>query len=411
MMNRIGSHTFIKADGVHNANVYKECSFAALRMSLTEVRIKNTEIRIPLGRLIHQLLLTSQPSSWSKRASIESQGDTPIHNMIHILIETQNKNKWLGRGSAGTVYHAKFVLPKHQIDCVVKFPNTLLDNDCIQINDKTGTIAVNPKKKQEAKEYRRQALDEFEIEWHNAFLLHCGKEMMHTKVAEPYHSSIQVARIDSAARSMQKLKHEWGYQHIHELLAMDASIPCLISQHFEMALLKWAKATKPSRDVVETKVVPQILAGLRYMHECAELAHMDVKPNNMLYSPGKHIVISDFGASMPAMLPHHEPAGTIGYMAPEVAKTNGSFIPKYADAYSFAVAVMHLIHPEVPCDKRDEQMMMLQRLQEQESQQESKWSYMLQLPPQERYEVLQDMINVEHEKHANGLWVQKAPSI
>jgi serine/threonine protein kinase len=320
-------------------------------MSLMEVRVKGTKERVPLGSLIHRLM--SNPV----HESIENQGDTPIYNMIQIVKPT---DKCLGKGSTGTVYRARFLLSKRAIDCVVKFPNTLLRDECIVIAE-NGGITLNPHKKDEAKENRRQAIEELEIEWHNAFLLRFGKAMMDTRIAEPYSVSVASEAIQKAETETVLMQREWGYNQIHQLLAMDASVPCLISEHFEMAMLDWARKTKPSPQIINETVAPKMLAALHYMHNQGKLAHMDIKPNNMLYSPTtQRMVLSDFGASIPADVLCHTPKGTIGYVAPEVLA--GAYTPRLADAYSFAVAMLHLMHPEIPCEFKNEQLVMLERV-------------------------------------------------
>ena len=365
-----------------------------------EVRLKGTNVRVPFGSLIHTLTSTTVPHK-----NIENQGDTPIYNMLRIAKPT---NQWLGKGSTGTVYHASFVLPKHSIDCVVKFPNTLLRDECILISEQDGSVTLNPKKRDEAKEDRRQGLEDLETEWHNAFLLHFGKAMIDTRIAEPYHVTVSGENVVKASEAMALLRDKWGYHNIHQLLAMDASVPCLISEHFDMDLIDWARQTQPSRAIVNGQVARQMLAGLHYMHHHALLAHMDIKPQNMLYSQRRqNMVLSDFGASRAIDAPCHDPAGTIGYCAPEILVP--PYTPRYADAYSLAVTMLHLMHPDVPCENDKQKKAMLKQLMDREQlgQTRERWSDIIECAvPAERYPILRELM---HKAAAaqRGLWIQR----
>jgi serine/threonine protein kinase len=372
-------------------------------MSLTEVRVKGTNVRVPLGNLLHKLLL--HPTTNNK--SIENQGDTPIYHALHIA---KPYTKPLGKGSTGTVYHATFALSRHKIDCVVKFPNTLLRDECIVISRDDGAVTLNPQKKDEHKEDRRQALEDLEIEWHNAFVLHYGKAMAETRIAEPYRASVSPEALRKAAQQVSRLERQWGYGHIHQLLAMDASVPCLLSEHLEMTVLDWARRTRPTRAHLNRQVGDTMLAALHYMHTCALMAHMDVKPNNMLYSSrGNKIVLSDFGAAMPSDTPNHEPAGTVGYIAPEVTVATG-YMPKYADAYSLAVSMLHLVHPEIACETSEDQKLMFESIMAAETNDtQGEWYQMVKAPtPAERYAQLERLFTRAATEPQNGLWIQQA---
>ena len=378
------------------------------KMSLTEVRIKGTKMRIPLGSLLHKLL---HESGTTNNKSIENQGDTPIYHALHIA---KPYTKSLGKGSTGTVYHATFALSHHTIDCVVKFPNTLLRDECIVISKDDGAVTLNPQKKDEHKEDRRQALEELEIEWHNAFVLRYGKAMAETRIAEPYHASVSVESLRKAAHAVSRLEHEWGYGNIHQLLAMDASVPCLLSEHLDMTVLEWARKTRPTQAQVARQAGSAMLAALHYMHTCALMAHMDVKPNNMLYSQqhrgrGHAMVLSDFGASMPSDTLSHEPAGTVGYIAPEVV-AGAQYMPKYADAFSLGVSMLHLMHPEIPCDTSQDQSLMLDRIMGAHGDDDnSMWLQMVKAKtPAERYTRLERLFFMARDGETKGLWIQQA---
>ena len=280
-------------------------------------------------------------------------GAAPLYDLIMVYTGEPS----LGSGSTGTVYHARL----HNRNVVVKLPNTLLDSGHIAIDSKHGHVTTTPPSTAAENRLFEEAKSDLEIEWHNGFLLREGAEMMATGIADP-------AGVDISESALKwQERHPVGYSNIHELLAMDASVPCLISAYFEDAVLLWARKVKPTPHFIFHVVEPQVRAGLGYMHNIAGLAHMDIKPYNMLcsrkVSKGQHylhVVLCDFGATMPADKAGHSPAGTIGYMAPEVSEPG--YIPRFADAYSFAVSMLHLLHPSVPCETTQDQPIMLRRI-------------------------------------------------
>jgi serine/threonine protein kinase len=108
------------------------------------------------------------------------------------------------------------------------------------------------------------------------------------------------------------------------------------------------------------------------MHESVRMAHMDIKPSNMLCRPttqaGFVCVLCDFGGCMDADTPSSECTGTIGYMAPEVERLEGNsagtekYVPRYTDAFSLGAAFLHMLHPDVPYDTEQAQRLMLGEL-------------------------------------------------
>ena len=68
--------------------------------------------------------------------------------------------------------------------------------------------------------------------------------------------------------------------------------------------------------------ITQILKGLEYLHEKG-IAHMDIKPGNIVINGELEARLIDLGESMPARDPrHHHPHtafnGTTIYMSPEM---------------------------------------------------------------------------------------------
>lgn len=86
--------------------------------------------------------------------------------------------------------------------------------------------------------------------------------------------------------------------------------------------------------------------GLSYRHEeCTQrIAHLDIKPQNVLLDEGFHAKVADFGLSK---LIDREQShvlttmrGTRGYLAPEWLTSK---ITERADVFSFGVVVMEIL--------------------------------------------------------------------
>jgi serine/threonine protein kinase len=94
------------------------------------------------------------------------------------------------------------------------------------------------------------------------------------------------------------------------------------------------------------KIIKQIAKGLSYLHEdCTKkIAHLDVKPQNILLDDNYNAKLSDFGLcklidrDMSQVITRMR--GTPGYLAPEWLT---SHITEKADVYSFGIVVMEVI--------------------------------------------------------------------
>ena len=95
----------------------------------------------------------------------------------------------------------------------------------------------------------------------------------------------------------------------------------------------------PEAEVVEHAL--QAAEALRYVHE-QQTIHRDVKPQNLMLSPERGIVLVDFGMARDlAVEAATEGIGTPGYMAPE-AFTGGPLSPR-TDVYGLAMTAWTLL--------------------------------------------------------------------
>jgi hypothetical protein len=131
------------------------------------------------------------------------------------------------------------------------------------------------------------------------------------------------------------------------------------------------------------------------MHHSARMAHMDIKPNNMLCTPQPHgalrCVLCDFGNAVDADAPARGCSGTEGYMAPEVAlwdnKDAPFYVPRHADAFSMAATVLHLLHPDIQCRDGHEQAHLARTLTDAAGDDEAELARLISpsLRPKQRY--------------------------
>jgi hypothetical protein len=90
-----------------------------------------------------------------------------------------------------------------------------------------------------------------------------------------------------------------------------------------------------------TEMVLEAAEALRYVHE-QQTIHRDIKPQNLMLSPGRGIVVVDFGIARDlAADSATEGIGTPGYMAPE-AFTGGPLSPR-TDVYGLAMTAWTLL--------------------------------------------------------------------
>ncbi|CAN6182149.1 unnamed protein product [Urochloa humidicola] len=117
------------------------------------------------------------------------------------------------------------------------------------------------------------------------------------------------------------------------------------------------------------KIILAIARGLSYLHEeCEEkIAHLDIKPQNILLDDKFNAKLSDFGLSK--MINRDQSKvmtrmqGTRGYLAPEWL---GSKITEKADIYSFGIVMIEIICGRENLDESlpDENIHLISLLQE-----------------------------------------------
>ena len=104
----------------------------------------------------------------------------------------------------------------------------------------------------------------------------------------------------------------------------------------------------------------QILDGLQYIHRC-KVAHLDIKPSNILIDSNLNCKITDFSVSCPYSSFNPEDlvkfpvVGTRKFMAPEILSKEHMKIKETEkiDIYSFGVSLYYLFYGEYPYKLRE----------------------------------------------------------
>jgi serine/threonine protein kinase len=108
---------------------------------------------------------------------------------------------------------------------------------------------------------------------------------------------------------------------------------------------------KYTKDFIEKSIVPEILHGIRKLHEF-KIYHCDLKPSNIFFKDTKQtdLLIGDYGSAKAYDLETEKEVrrsstvkGTDAYLSPEQAR---GIISEKNDYYSFGVILLHLLYPE-----------------------------------------------------------------
>lgn len=100
--------------------------------------------------------------------------------------------------------------------------------------------------------------------------------------------------------------------------------------------------TLPRVDVVEIQqIILQLLDALQFMHR--RVIHRDIKPNNLMLSPSRGVVVIDFNVSK-VMLPGESKTivGTPPYIPPEILLEKGNWTPA-SDLYAVGIFLYYLL--------------------------------------------------------------------
>lgn len=113
--------------------------------------------------------------------------------------------------------------------------------------------------------------------------------------------------------------------------------------------VRWARQRLPVDEERLLAAVRQLAQGLRALHTAGRV-HRDVKPSNVLVTPGGRVVLLDFGlitrVAADDALTGGLVVGTVEYMAPE--QTTGAMVTPAADWYAVGVMLFEALSGHLP---------------------------------------------------------------
>jgi hypothetical protein len=135
----------------------------------------------------------------------------------------------------------------------------------------------------------------------------------------------------------------------------DAERALIVMEHVQGETLAQKKAQQPNRCFECDEILPwveQLCAALDYAHTEARIAHRDLKPGNLLLTPGGRLKIADFGIAsslsdtMSRVSVRADSSGTPPYMSPQQAM--GERPSHLDDIYSLGATIYELLTGKPP---------------------------------------------------------------
>ena len=216
------------------------------------------------------------------------------------FFENYDLDEYIGSGSSGYVYKGNYKRNNYKKPVAIKF-------------------LIKKKKKESKTDKNSQLAQEISI----------AKKLHHKNVIETY-----------------------GYY-------MKENLNCIVIEYAKYGdmeyFLKKLLKRKVLSETLLNYITKQILEGLKYIHRC-KIAHLDIKPTNILLDSNLDVKITDFSVSCsyanfhPYDLVKFPCVGTRKYMSPEIntkaqikIKENEKF-----DLYSLGVTIYYLFYGEYP---------------------------------------------------------------
>lgn len=130
-----------------------------------------------------------------------------------------------------------------------------------------------------------------------------------------------------------------------------AAVPYIVMEYVDGRMVKDIIAEGPLPDAEAVRITKGILTALEYSHR-AGIVHRDIKPGNVMVTPGGQIKVMDFGIARAVSETTANVAqtgtilGTAGYFSPEQAR--GEAVDARTDLYSTGVILFELLTGRPP---------------------------------------------------------------
>ncbi|XP_063220716.1 testis-specific serine/threonine-protein kinase 3 [Bacillus rossius redtenbacheri] len=164
---------------------------------------------------------------------------------------------------------------------------------------------------------------------------------------------------------LKKLEHSYIVQ-VHSILQRESRVFIFMSCAAGGDLLEYIRAHGPVPEHRSRKWFRQILEGLRYLHG-QNIAHRDLKCENILLSAHYNVKIADFGFARYCVdgsgrrTLSRTFCGSAAYAAPELV-SGTPYNPKLADVWSTGVILFIMLNASMPFDDSNLRRMLRDQL-------------------------------------------------
>jgi len=180
-------------------------------------------------------------------------------------------------------------------------------------------------------------------------------KLLHAELAEDPQFRVRFRR---EAQDAAKMTHptivrifDAGEEAVTGTDGAERLVPFIVMEHIDGELLSAVIARGPVPAEESARIVEQILTALEYSHR-AGIVHRDIKPGNVMLTPGGQVKVMDFGiarAISDSAATIAETSGIVGtaqYFSPEQAR--GVAIDARSDLYSTGVVLFELLTGRAP---------------------------------------------------------------
>lgn len=180
-------------------------------------------------------------------------------------------------------------------------------------------------------------------------------KLLHPELAEDPQFRVRFRR---EAQDAAKMTHptivrifDAGEESVPDAVAGERIVPFIVMEYIEGQLLRDLAAAGPMPATEAARIVEQVLTALEYSHR-AGIVHRDIKPGNIMITPGGQVKVMDFGiarAISDSASTIAETSGVVGtarYFSPEQAR--GVQVDARSDLYSTGVVLFELLTGRTP---------------------------------------------------------------
>ncbi|MFC7431699.1 MULTISPECIES: Stk1 family PASTA domain-containing Ser/Thr kinase [unclassified Agrococcus] len=165
-------------------------------------------------------------------------------------------------------------------------------------------------------------------------------------------------RFRQEAQSAARMSHptvvrvfDAGEQVTKDAHGRTVSVPYIVMEYVDGRMVKDIIAEAPLTESEAVRITKGILTALEYSHR-AGIVHRDMKPGNVMVTPGGHIKVMDFGIARAVSETSTSVAqtgmilGTAQYFSPEQAR--GEVVDARTDLYSTGVMLFEMLTGRAP---------------------------------------------------------------